>query len=240
MNARSRVVVAASLLWCASAAHAEQYTIALFTSPSDVGDPQWALRVVNDTDAAATVSIHAIDDDSVRAGPATLTLHAASALPLSATDLQSGNASKGLAGGLGRLAGDVRLVLDAYLPVLPSTYVRAADGTLSAIHDTVRAATSGTSGRYRYDVPVFNPSTEMTQVSHLRPINPGEAAAPVTISARDDAGAVATSGNVTLTLAEGGAKTLTTQQLEAGDADISGRVPASGGSVYRRTGRCRS
>ncbi|MCY4479883.1 MAG: hypothetical protein OXB97_08300 [Rhodospirillales bacterium] len=180
------------------------------------GDPQGVLRVVNDADAAAAVSIHAIDDAGVRTGPATLTLDASAAVQLSAT-------------GLGRLAGDVRLVLDSDLPVVPSAYVRAADGTLGAMHDTVRAASSGTSGPYRYEVPVFNPSTEVTQVSRLRLINPGDAAAAVANGARDDGGAEATGGEVTLTLAAGCAKTLTARQLETGDADITGRLGAGTG-----------
>ena len=46
-------------------------------------------------------------------------------------ELESGNPAKGLAAGLGRLSGEVRLVIDSDVPVVPSAYVRNADGTLS-------------------------------------------------------------------------------------------------------------
>ena len=97
------------------------------------------------------------------------------------------------------------------------------------MHDTVRAASTDGSGQYGYEVPVFNPSTEMVQVSRLRLINPGDTAAAVTIGGRDDGGAEATGGDVTLTLAGGGAKTLTAQQLEAGDSSITGQLGAGTG-----------
>ena len=112
---------------------------------------------------------------------------------------------------------------------MPLAFVRAADGTLSAMHDTVRAASVAEEDRYRYDVPIFNPSTEVTQLSRLRLINPGDTAAAITIEGRDDSGAEATGGPVQLTLAAGGAQTLTAQQLEAGSAGLTGRLGAGTG-----------
>ena len=49
-----------------------------------------------------------------------------------AADLVSGNAMKGLFEGLGTLSGDVRLEIETVLQIVPSAYVRAADGTLGA------------------------------------------------------------------------------------------------------------
>ena len=60
-------------------------------------------------------------------------------------------------------------------------------------------------------------------------INPGDAEASVTIAGRDDSGGAATGGDVTLTLAAGGAQTRTAQQLEAGDTAITGRLSAGTG-----------
>ena len=82
---------------------------------------------------------------------------------------------------------------------------------------------------YTYEVPIFNPSSDATQGSRLRLINPGDAAAAVTIGGRDDSGAAATGGDVTLTLAAGGAQTLTAQQMEAGDTAITGQLGAGTG-----------
>ena len=212
--------------------HSADYTVPLLVPPGASGGPQGMLRILNGTAESGTVEIYAVDDAGNRTGPATFTLNASAAAEFTATDLQSGNASLGLTGGIGTDMGDVRLLIDTDLEIVPLALVRAADGTLSAMHDTVRAAStdgSGQSGQYAYEVPVFNPSTEMIQVSRLRLINTGDAEAAVTISGRDDSGASATGGDVTLMLAAGGAKTLTSQQLEVGDSSVTGQLGAGTG-----------
>ncbi|MCY4598915.1 MAG: hypothetical protein OXF27_03230, partial [Acidobacteria bacterium] len=211
------------------AARGEHYALPLLVTPGTSGDPQGMLRILNGTAESGTVEVYAIDDAGTRTGPATFTLNASAAAEFTATDLQSGNASLGLSGGIGTDMGDVRLLIDTDLEIVPLALVRAADGTQSAMHDTVRAASTDGSGQYAYEVPVFNPSTEMIQVSRLRLINMGDAEAAVTIGGRDDTGAAATGGDVTLTLAGGGAKTLTAQQLEAGDGSVTGRLGAGTG-----------
>ena len=205
MTTRSRGLLATVLLWCCAAVHAEQYTIPLFVAPSADSDPQGVLRLANESAMAASVQIESIDDSGMRSGPVALTLGAEAAVELSATELQSGNAAKGLPLGLGDFSGEVRLVVVSDVPVSPSAYVRDAGGALSAMHDTVREASADGPGQFRYEVPVFNSSTEMTRASRLRLINPGDAAAAVTIGGRDDSGAQASGGDVTLTLAAGGA-----------------------------------
>ena len=211
-----------------SVADAEQYTIPLFISSVASGEPQGVVRVLNGTDGSGTVAVHAIDDAGVRHGPATFTLSASAAAEFTAAELASGNAAKGVSGGIGRRSGDVRLEIDTDLDIVPLAFVRAPDGTLSAMHDTVRMG-SFSAGWYTYDVPTFNPSTDVTQASRLRLINPGEASAEVTIRGRDDGGADATGGEVTLTLPAGRARTLTARQLEAGDAGLEGRLGAGTG-----------
>ncbi len=212
-----------------SGTYSADYTVPLLVAPGASGEPQGMLRILNGTAESGTVEIHAIDDAGTRTGPATFTLGAWAAAEFTAADLQSGNASRGLSGGICADMGDARLLIDTDLEIVPLAYVRAADGTLSAMHDTVRAASTDDSGQYAYDVPLFNLSTEMVQASRLRLINPGDAQASVTIGARDDSGAEATGGDVTLTLAAGGATTLTAQQLEAGDVGITGRLGAGTG-----------
>ncbi len=209
--------------------HSADYTVPLLLPPGTSGGPQGMLRILNGTDESGTVEIYAVDDAGTRTGPATFTLNASAAAEFTATDLQSGNVSLGLTGGIGADVGDARLLIDTDLEIVPLAFVRAADGTLSAMHDTVRAASMDGSGQYAYEVPVFSPSTEMVQVSRLRLINPGDESAAVTIGGRDDGGEEATGGDVTLTLAAGGAMTLTAQQLEAGDGDITGRLGAGTG-----------
>ncbi len=208
-----------------SAAGAEQYTIPLFPAPGTSGDLQGVLRIVNDTGETATVQVFAFADDGTRSGPATIALGAMAAVQFDATELQSSNAARGLSGGLGSLSGDVRLSIDSDTPIVPQAFVRASDGTLSAMHDTVRPArTAG--GMYRYEIPVFNLSTDATQESRLRLINPGTTAAAVTIAGRDDSGTGAGGGDMTLSLPAGSARTLTAEQLEAGGTGLTGTLGA--------------
>ena len=224
-----RHLALAGLLFFASAAQAEHYTVPLLVPAGTSSEPQGVVRILNGTDESGTVEIYAIDDAGTRSGPATFTLNASAAVQFTATDLQSGNATLGLTGGIGTDVGDARLEIETDLAIVPLAFVRAADGTLSAMHDTVRGAAADGAAGYTHDVPIFNPSSEVTQLSRLRLINPGDASASVTIAGRDDSGSAATGGDVTLTLAAGGAQTLTAQQLEAGATGLTGRLGAGTG-----------
>ena len=225
-----RSCLASVLLCCAFSVNAERYTIPLLVPAGATGDPHGVVRILNDAQESATVTIHAIDDAGGRTGPAILTLSALSAVELGASELESGDAAKGLSVGLGRLSSEVRLVIDSDVPIVPSAYVRNADGTLAAMNATVLEAARAGLEAYRYDVPVFHPASNATHPSRLRLINPGESAARVTIAARDDAGAAASGGTVELTLPAGGARTLSADQLEVGDnAVLTGRLGAGVG-----------
>ena len=224
-----RFLVTGFLVVWGQAALADQYTIPLFVSAFTSDAPQGRLRILSSSGESATVKIYAIDDAGARFGPATFTLNAGAAVEFEPFDFSSGNAAKGLSSDLGIGDGHFRLVLDADVPIQPSAYVRAPDGTLAAMHDTVRGASVAAADRYRYDVPIFNPASEVTQESRLRLINPGDTAATVTIEGRDDSGTEATGGSVQLTLAGGGAQTLTAQQLEAGSAGLTGQLGAGTG-----------
>ena len=176
------------------------------------------------------MEIYAIDHAGTRSAPATFTLNALAAAEFTASDLVSGNAMKGLIGGTGTLSSNVRLELDTDLQIVLAAYIRAAGGTRSTMHDTVRGgAVSG--GGYEYDVPIFNPASEMTRGSRLRLINSGDDAASITIEGRDDNGTEATGGTVELTLAAGAAQTLTAQQLEAGDTSLTNLTGQLGAGV---------
>ncbi len=186
------------------------------------GAAQGVLRILNGTDETGSVEIYAIDDAGMRSGPASFTLNGSSAVEFTAADLASGNAMLGLSGGIGTDVGDARLELVTDLQIVPLAYVRAADGTLSAMHDTVRAAAVDGAEGHRYEVPLFNPASDVVHESWLRLINPGNAAASVTIGGRGDRGAVAAGATVQMTLAAGTART-----------------SAGGGSPCRRIGRSR-
>ncbi len=205
------------------------YALPLMVPSGTAGGALGVLRILNETDEFGLVEIYGIDDSGTLSGPARFTLDAWAAAEFTATDLRHGNILLDLTGGIGPVR-NARLHVATDLPdIVPLVYVRAADGTLSAMHDTVRAEPADDSGQYAYVVPVFNLSTEMVQASRLRLINPGDEPASVTIGGRDDSGAEASGGDVTLTLAAGGARTLTAQQLEAGDGSITGRLGAGVG-----------
>ena len=227
-----RFLVTGFLVVWGQAALADQYTIPLFVSAFTSDAPQGRLRILNSSGESGTVEIYAVDDAGARFGPATFTLNAWAAVEFEPFDFSSGNTAKGLSNDLGIGDGHFRLVLDADVPIQPSAYVRAPDGTLAAMHDTVRGASVAAADRYRYDVPIFNPASEVTQESQLRLINPGDTAATVTIEGRDDSGTEATGGSVQLTLAGGGAQTLTAQQLEAGSAGLTGQLGAGTGKWW--------
>ncbi len=214
------------LLWSLTSS-AGHYSIPLFVSPAMANAPQGVLRVLNPTDTSGTVTVHAVDDAGTRSGPATFTLGAYGVAEFDATDLANGNALKGLSGGLGAANADRRLEIDTGLEIDLAAYVRGPVGTLAVMHDTVREIV--VAGRSRYEVPLFNPAIDLTQASRLRLINPGDAATAVTIGARDESSVPASGGEVRLTLPPGGARTLTAQQLEAGDASIQGRLGAGVG-----------
>ena len=230
---RLTAVLAGLVLLCGGAL-AQRYAVPLLAPPGASGEPEGVLRIVNSAAESGTVSIYAIDDAGVRSGPATFTLNASAAAEFTAAELQSGNAARGLDGGIGAAAGDARLVIETDLDIVPLAFVRAADGTLSAMNETVRA-TAAQAGRYRYDVPVFNPAADAVQASRLRLINPGDTAAAVTIAGLDDGGAAASGGEVTLTLPAGAARTLDAPQIEAGGAGLTGRLGAPGLGRWRLT-----
>ena len=230
---RLTAVLAGLVLLCGGAL-AERYAVPLLAPPGASGEPEGVLRIVNSAAESGTVSIYAIDDAGLRSGPATFTLNASAAAEFTAAELQSGNAARGLDGGIGAAAGDARLVIETDLDIVPLAFVRAADGTLSAMNETVRA-TAAQAGQYRYDLPVFNPAADAVQASRLRLINPGDAAAAVTIAGLDDGGAAASGGEVTLTLPAGAARTLNATQIEAGGAGLTGRLGAPGLGRWRLT-----
>ena len=215
------------LCLCSSVAVAEHYTVPLFVPAGTSGGLQGVLRILNDSDASGTVTVYAIDDSGTRSGPATFTLGARAAAEFTATELANGSTASGLTGSLGTGTGDWRLEIETELAIEPLAYVRAADGTLSVMHDTVRG--TEVAGVSTFHVSIFNPSTNVTQASRIRLINPGDAVATVTIGGRDDTGAAASGGQVQLTIPANGARTLTAQQLEAGDASLTGQLGAGVG-----------
>ena len=155
------------------------------------------------------MSIDAFDDTDRDYPTSTLTLGANETKHFNSNDLEMGNDDKGLAGGTGAGEGDWRLVLSSDLDIEVLAYIRTTtDGFLTAMHDIVPREDD------RYRVPTFNPGSNTDQVSRLRLVNAGDAAAEVTIRGIDDRGEPS-AGTVSATVAPGTSETLTAEQLEA-------------------------
>ena len=175
------------------------------------------VRVINRSAEGGEATIEAIDDGGNRFGPARLTLRPRQAVVFSSADLEYGNDAKGLAGTVGPGEGDWRLALTSTLDLQVLSYVRSADGFVSAMHDLAPLATDGS-----HRIVYFNPASNRRHVSKLRLANNGEQPAAVTITGMDDRGAQ--SGTVTLAVPAMSAATFTSAQLEAGGEGLAGSL----------------
>ncbi|MDE0423175.1 MAG: hypothetical protein OXK76_20085 [Gammaproteobacteria bacterium] len=195
-----------------------EHSIPLFMAHGNPEQRQGFIRIVNHSDEAGTVEIHGVDDAGTSHGPAELSIGALETKHLNSEDLEHGNEGKGLTGSLGDGEGDWRLLLDGGgLDIEPLVYIRTLhDGFLTSMHDVVTEALSS------HRVPIFNPGSNRNQESSLRLINPGEVDANVTVTGRDDAGSQNGSGGFSLTIPAGGAQTVQSSELEAGNSESDG------------------
>ena len=189
-------------------------------------------RIINRSDRAGTVRIHATDDAGRRRGPITLSLDAGAIRHLDSGDLEAGDASKGLSEGLGEGSGHWRLELSTALDIEPLAYLRTGDGFLTALHAVVRTVSAG--GETVHQVPIFNPASNRREESRLRVANLTDGPVTVTIEGRDDAGEPAPGGEVRLELPGRAARHLSAWQLESGE---TGDVPALSGRLGEGSGR---
>ena len=202
-----------------SAARAAEHTLALFTPAGAL--QQGFARIINHSDRAGTVRIHGTDDDGKSHGPVTLHLDARAARHFTSNDLEEGNASKGLSGGLGDGEGSWRLRLETDLDIEPAAYLHTSDGFFASVHDVAPA--TEVDGKLQHQAPIFNPGSNRNQVSWLRLVNLSDSSVDVTIRGRDDAGDPAPGGEVRLTLPAGAARRISAAQLESGGDGLSGR-----------------
>ena len=158
------------------------HEVSLFPSAADASGRQGFARVINRSESTAEITIRAHDETDWTYEPLTLSLPGGQVAHFNSNDLEQGNAGKGLTGGTGAGEGDWRLALSSDADIEVLSYIRTTDGFLTAMHDVAPA--SGT----RHRVAIFNPGSNTAQVSRLRLVNAGEAAAEVTIAGTDDGG----------------------------------------------------
>ena len=170
---------------------------------------QGFVRIINDSEDAGTVRIHAIDDEGERFGPVELSLEGLQSSHFNSGDLENGNPDKGLSGAVGDGSGNWRLELDTDLDIQALAYIRTPQGFLTGVHDVVEGASM------RWRVHFFNPASNLGKKSLLRVINASGIETEVEIEGRDDVGASGES-KVQFTLPADGARILSAQDLEGG------------------------
>ncbi|MDE0002018.1 MAG: hypothetical protein OXQ29_04950 [Rhodospirillaceae bacterium] len=217
-----RLLMLAALLGWIQVAVAEhdgrEHVIPLFIADMDPDGRQGFVMVTNHSDEAGTAYIYGVDDAGMEVGPAMLDLESGETQPFNSEDLENGNESKGLTNPLPDGQGNWRLHIHSTLDIEPLNYIRTGGGFLSAMNDYVAGVAPG------HRVPIFNPASNTNIVSWLRLINPGDTDATVTITARDQAGADAPDGAVTLTLGAREARRVTAQELEMGGSGLTGNL----------------
>ena len=112
-----------------------KHLLPLVTAASNL-QQQGFVRIANHSDRGGSVEIHAIDDSGRRFGPVSLLLGAGESTGFNSRDLEQGNPSRGIPGGVGEGSGDWRLELRTYLEIEARAYVRG-DGFLTSVHDVV-------------------------------------------------------------------------------------------------------
>lgn len=184
------------------------------------------IEVVNRSEEAGAVAVHATDDAGRRRGPVTFELLPNAHVRFDSADLEDGNPAKGLNGSLGDGTGDWRVEVSSDLAIDVLTYVRRADGLLTPVHGA--APRVGHSHR----IPFFNPGSNRRKASVLRLINPGDEEAQVRVSGRDDRGLPG--GEVRLSLLPGTARNIPARELESGAVGLSGSL-GDGAGKWRLT-----
>ncbi len=194
-----------------------------FVPPESNQLQQGFIRITNKGAGMAVVAIDAVDDAGNWAinGPLTININSSASKQLNSTDLENGNANKGLLGGLGVGVGNWRLTIDSASSLDVMGYIRTPEGFLNDMHDVAPSSNSNTS----HVIYIFNPASNLNQQSTLRLSNNANASNLFTISAIDDAGSM--KGVVVLALGSLEAINLTAKDLEEGNT-TKGLVGAFG------------
>ena len=190
---------------------------------------QGVARIINRSNRPGTVHVNGTDDAGRWLGDLAfeLTLDAGETAHFQSDDLSDEALPADLAErlgleGSGAGEGYWRLQLLTDLDIEPSAYIRTEDGFLTAMHDVVRPTEED--GGTVYRVPIFNPASNLNQASWLHVANPTRDSVEVTIRGRDDSGEPAPGGEVRLDVPARSARRISAEQLESGDADLTGRL----------------
>ena len=213
-----KVLAIACLTACAQAALGHsKHTIPFFTPSSNTVQESF-VRIINRSDRAGTVTIHAVDDTGARFGPLTLEMQAEETVNFNSEELETGSERKGLGAGVGYGEGNWRLELDTDLDIQPMGYIRTQNGFVTTIHDVVEDGIGAL-----HHVVFFNPASNVSQRSLLRIVSASDMDTDVVIEGRDDRGRAAREGDVRFSLRARSVRTISAWELENGGEDLEGR-----------------
>ena len=184
-----------------------------FANPASNTDQQTFIRVINTSSNAGTVTISGVDDDGAIApnGTVQFEMGPLQSKQLNAGDLETGNAGKGITGGLGSGFGRWQLSINSGLTITVMNMIRTSDGFVTNLSRI--ASPSRSQMRELFFV---NPGSNPNQRSFIRIINTSPLPGSVTISAIDDAGSSALRGTVTFDLAASAIREISAVVLEDG------------------------
>ena len=195
--------------------------VAFMPSASD-SMRQGFVRIINESGVSGGVRILAFDDGGNAADPVEIQLGAGQSVHFNSSDLENGNANKGIEGVGPPAQGDWRLDVETALAVRVLSFVRTGDGFLTAIDRLPIFRFLQNENENESVAHTFNPGSNDQSVSSLRLVNTGGGAEDVSIAGVDDQGNAA--GPVALTLAAGEARTLSALDLENGAQGLTGTL----------------
>ena len=202
-----------------------------YANPASETGQATLIRVVNITTSTGTVAISGIDDNGAPApgGTVQFELGPREAKQLLTTDLENGNASKGLIGTLGDGAGKWQLTVTADMDIAVMNLIRTADGFLTNLSQVAPKSTPNTT-----EVYLLNPGSNTDQRSLLRIVNTTGTPGIVTITGADDNGDAAPGGPVSFPIGVNRGLVLTAQDIENGNASkgLSGALGDGAGKWH--------
>ena len=197
--------------------------VAIF-NPGSNRDQVSFLRLVNDGDTTAEVTVRGIDDAGLSpGGDVSVSLPPGAATTLSAADLEAGD---GANGALGDGAGKWRLTVESAQPVYALSLLESPTGHLTNLSSGAVTPVAGT-----HAVPLFPAAADADgRQGFVRVVNRDDRAATVTVTARDDGGG--TEASTTLTVRGSQTVHFNSGDLERGNADkgLSGGVGTGTGN----------
>ncbi|HEX5755442.1 MAG TPA: S8 family serine peptidase [Arenimonas sp.] len=201
--------------------------VPIFNPASNPNQVSW-LRLVNPGSQTASVQITGRDDaGQAGSGTVSLSLAAGAAIELSSTDLEVGNAGKGLSGALGGGEGKWRLAISSTQAIKALSLLRDPGGYLTNL--STLADQSGNAGGV-LTLPYVPSGSNTEQQGFVRTVNRTATTQSVSVTAIDDGGQSG-SGSISYAMPALAAQQFNSQDLEQGNASkgLTGSVaPGSG------------